>query len=35
MNCRMDIKDNWRMWLYCLLVVGVGRLMVASFIMPW
>ena len=35
MKCRMDIRDNWRMWLYRLLVAGAGGLMIASFVMPW
>ena len=35
MKCRMDIRCNWKMWLYRLLVAGAGGLMIASFVMPW
>ncbi len=31
----ISIIDNWKMWLFRLLVAAAGGLMIASFIMPW
>ncbi len=31
----VNIRDNWKMWLYRILVAAAAGLMIASFIMPW